>query len=227
MPSTRLGPASPNAPRHLSKGTHQRCRPPPTDRASPGRALSGVQPSSALTLGPLISAKILPRTATRIGFLQDVVRDPQCPAHLRLTGDCRATFVAANRRNRRLGQTTDLVYILYSHNSPSLRQGPMNWYRGYIKSSTCGSAWSWGSLCPPVPPGYGSNPDHWRTTDRTAKVPLRREHGAPGFCIGAPGRPTCPSPVTPLSQALLKPQVKGQTHDSATVSNSARSGRRG
>jgi hypothetical protein len=121
--------------------------------------------------------------------------------HLRLTGDCRATFVAANRRNRRLGQTTDLVYILYSHNSPPLRQGPMNWYRGYIKSSTCGSAWSWGSLCPPVRPGYGSNPDHWRTTDRTAKVPLRREHGAPGLCIGAPGRPTFPSPV---SQAALK-----------------------
>jgi len=74
--------------------------------------------------GPLISAKILPRTATRIGFLQDVVRDPQCPAHLRLTGDCRATFVAANRRNRRLGQTTDLVYILYSHNSHPFGKGP-------------------------------------------------------------------------------------------------------
>jgi hypothetical protein len=79
------------------------------------------------------------------------------------------------------GQEIDLVYIFYSHNPPPFRQGPMNWYRGYIVSSRCGSARSWGSLYPLVRPGYASNPDHWRTRIVLPMYPFGVSNERPAF----------------------------------------------
>jgi hypothetical protein len=89
-----------------------------------------VQPSSALTIAAVDNRQDPPhlrlgnRVAARIGSSETSSATHNILRARGYLATARTTFLAANRRNRRLGQTTDLLYILYSIIRHSFGKGP-------------------------------------------------------------------------------------------------------